>query len=219
VSDEAREAAPTPGLRRTPRQRRSREIVAAILEAARQILAEREIGALTTQQVADRAGISIGSLYRYFPDKEAVIAALQQVDTRAEARSLAESDWAIDALPLREALEVMVDFQLDRHRRLLDRYGRFHRERHRLASLAGTLGPVEVEGRIRCFLERRSDSLRAIDLDHAAFFLSRGMSALIRKAVEERPHKLAQPSFRAALVEIAARYLLDEPEPRLPDRS
>lgn len=214
MTEDARVTAPLPGLRRTPRQRRSREIVSAILEATRRILAEREVGALTTQQVADRAGVSIGSLYRYFPDKGALIAAVHQGDARAEADSLAGSDWPIEALALREALEGMVDFQLDRHRRLLDRYGRFHRERHRGASLARAMGAGEVEARIRRFLESRTAELREVDLDHAAFFLTRGMSALVRKAVEECPEKLDQPGFRAALVEIAARYLLDDSAPR-----
>ena len=65
-----------PGLRRTPTQRRSRERVERALDAADRIVGAEGVDALTTTRVADAAGISIGSLYQYFPDREAIIVAL-----------------------------------------------------------------------------------------------------------------------------------------------
>ncbi len=58
--------------RKEPQQRRSRVTYDAILEAAAQILIERGYAATTTNHIARRAGISIGSLYQYFPSKEAI---------------------------------------------------------------------------------------------------------------------------------------------------
>jgi AcrR family transcriptional regulator len=62
--------------RRSPRQTRSRATWEAILEAAAQILERHGAAALTTNRIAERAGVSIGSLYQYFPNKHAVLAEL-----------------------------------------------------------------------------------------------------------------------------------------------
>jgi AcrR family transcriptional regulator len=62
--------------RRTPRQTRSAETVASIVEAAAQILEKGGLAAFTTNAVAERAGVSIGTLYQYFADKNALVMAL-----------------------------------------------------------------------------------------------------------------------------------------------
>jgi AcrR family transcriptional regulator len=74
----------TPALRRvTPRQARARASVEAILEAAAQILEAGGESAFNTNAVAERAGVSIGAVYRYFPDKRAILVALSE---REQAR-------------------------------------------------------------------------------------------------------------------------------------
>jgi len=61
-----------------PRQQRSGALVAAILQAAARILEQRGLTGFTTNSVAERAGVSVGSLYQYFPNKEALLAALSR---------------------------------------------------------------------------------------------------------------------------------------------
>ena len=63
--------------RKQPRQARSTELVAAILEAAVQVLAKEGAQRFTTARVAEKAGVSIGSLYQYFPNKAAILFRLQ----------------------------------------------------------------------------------------------------------------------------------------------
>lgn len=63
---------------REPRQRRSKVTCDAIIEAATQLLMEKGYAATTTNHIAKRAGISIGSLYQYFPNKEAIAVELLQ---------------------------------------------------------------------------------------------------------------------------------------------
>ena len=62
--------------RREPRQRRSRQTVEAVLEAVRRVVKRHGVEATTTNRIAEAAGVSIGSLYQYFPDKRAIFAAL-----------------------------------------------------------------------------------------------------------------------------------------------
>jgi AcrR family transcriptional regulator len=61
-----------------PQQARSQRLVAAILEAAIRVLARDGASAFTTIRVAERAGVSVGSLYQYFPDKQAILVRLQR---------------------------------------------------------------------------------------------------------------------------------------------
>jgi AcrR family transcriptional regulator len=68
--------------RKQPRQARSTELVAAILEAAVQVLTAEGAQRFTTARVAEKAGVSVGSLYQYFPNKAAILFRLQSDEWR-----------------------------------------------------------------------------------------------------------------------------------------
>ncbi|CAD5247331.1 TetR family transcriptional regulator [Bosea sp. 62] len=65
-------------MRKEPRQARSRATVEAVVEAGARILSEQGWGGFTTNKVADAAGVSIGSLYQYFPDKLSLVDAIRR---------------------------------------------------------------------------------------------------------------------------------------------
>lgn len=69
-------------LRKKPKQARSENLVSAILEAAVQVLEQEGAQRFTTARVADRAGVSVGSLYQYFPNKAAILFRLQSDEWR-----------------------------------------------------------------------------------------------------------------------------------------
>ncbi len=64
--------------RKQPRQERAKETVSVILEAAAEVFAEKGYAGATTNKIAHRAGVSIGSLYQYFPNKDAILAGLRE---------------------------------------------------------------------------------------------------------------------------------------------
>ncbi|KQZ56040.1 MULTISPECIES: TetR family transcriptional regulator [unclassified Lysobacter] len=64
-------------LRKQPKQARSNELIAAVLEAAVQVLEKEGASRFTTARVAEKAGVSVGSLYQYFPNKAAILFRLQ----------------------------------------------------------------------------------------------------------------------------------------------
>jgi AcrR family transcriptional regulator len=113
----ATQADPSGGpLRRVPVQDRSLARVNRMLDACAALLDEVGYEALTTTLVADRAGVAIGSLYQFFPDKRAIVQALAMRNleaylTRLQARlgSGAISDWP-------EAVEAAVEEFIDLHR-------------------------------------------------------------------------------------------------------
>jgi AcrR family transcriptional regulator len=75
-------------LRKRPQQARSEGLVATILEAAVQVLAKEGVPRFTSARVAERAGVSVGSLYQYFPNKAAILFRLQSDEWRQTSELL-----------------------------------------------------------------------------------------------------------------------------------
>jgi AcrR family transcriptional regulator len=73
---------PQISIRKEPKQARSTELVAAVLEAAAQVLAREGAPRFTMARVAEKAGVSVGSLYQYFPNKAAILFRLQSAEWR-----------------------------------------------------------------------------------------------------------------------------------------
>ncbi|MCV0424280.1 MAG: TetR family transcriptional regulator [Roseibium sp.] len=106
-----------PGQRRRPKQLRSRMMVEVTIEAARQVFAEHGFEAATTNQIAARAGISIGSLYQYFPNKDALILEVQKAH-HGEVLSVIRA--AMDRSrnqPLKTAIRTIIGANLNLHLR------------------------------------------------------------------------------------------------------
>ncbi|MEE5131964.1 TetR/AcrR family transcriptional regulator [Pseudomonas alliivorans] len=103
--------------RKIPAQARSRATVDAIIQAATYILTKVGWDGLTTNAIAERAGVNIGSLYQFFPNKEAIIAELQRrhaADTRTD---LLEVLHVLPAQPsLRDALTLIIEMIVAEHR-------------------------------------------------------------------------------------------------------
>ncbi|WP_431239412.1 TetR/AcrR family transcriptional regulator [Mycolicibacterium aichiense] len=103
--------------RRAPVQARSRQTVARILDAAAAIADEQGIDAATTRTIADRAGVSYPSLYRFFADRDAIFDELMErhcseIDARCVA---AEQTWTITSIA--DLLNNEIDLHVDYYRR------------------------------------------------------------------------------------------------------
>src|SRR5215467_1140795 len=85
----AQKTQPLEPKRRIPRQVRAEETVATILEGAAQILEAGGLAAFTTNAVAARAGVSIGTLYQYFADKQAILRAIAERELKATLATVA----------------------------------------------------------------------------------------------------------------------------------
>ncbi|MGX8011450.1 TetR/AcrR family transcriptional regulator [Mesorhizobium sp. ORM8.1] len=96
--------------RRAPSQQRSRERVERMLAAASALIAEQGSDAMRMGEVAERAGVSIGSLYQFFPDKRAIVWALAERRT-AESQACISSTLknVADVEGLRQAFSELVD--------------------------------------------------------------------------------------------------------------
>ncbi len=96
--------------RKKPQQARSNDLVAAILEAALQVLAREGAPRFTTTRVAERAGVSVGSIYQYFPNKASILFRLQS------------DEWRQTTGMLRDTLQDATRPPLQRLRRLVHQF-------------------------------------------------------------------------------------------------
>lgn len=95
--------------RKTPVQSRSGATVEAIHEAAIQVLLSEGLSRLTTTRVAERGGVSVGTLYQYFPNKEALLFAILLRHFEEVAEALERVDIAANGRPLEELAESIAD--------------------------------------------------------------------------------------------------------------
>lgn len=103
--------------RKTPRQERARATCDAILEAAARIVASQGLAAFNTNAVAERAGVSIGSLYQYYPNKNALMAALIQRQQEAQlVRLEAAAEMAGSEKTLEKVVRSLVRAAIQHHR-------------------------------------------------------------------------------------------------------
>jgi AcrR family transcriptional regulator len=198
----------TDTFRRAPRQERARSTVDAILEATARIVDEVGLGEATTTRIARVAGVSIGSLYQYFPGKEAIFGAL--IDHAAEA-DIARVERAVDEaadLPLDEGLRYVLraSFALPLARpklfafilHYLPELGRLPAVRRLEASTARAM---------RRFFEDHRDELPPVDIE---LLVIAGIGA-VRGALEitarERPEWLADGRVLELATDLIIRYL------------
>ncbi len=143
--------------RKRPRQQRSHATWDAILQAAAQLFGQLGYAATTTNKVAERAGVSIGSLYQYFPDKDALLLALAERHLSEAAAALAEVFVTLqqDRPDLECTLNRLIEAVMALHRRdpamhrlLFDQTPRTPEMAARLRSLESQLGNA-VAGELR----------------------------------------------------------------------
>lgn len=202
-------------MRRVPRQERSKILVDCIRIAAKDILQKKGPKALTTNNIAARAGVSIGSLYQYFANKEEI---LEEVFREQADQSFEDSrqwaDWVKD-LPVRDVIRLIVERAVRRHREFHsfhpDFYQRHHRELHvglRSKDAANAEGEPHAVKWLREVFSARSNELRVSDPRIAAITLAHGMASSLSGLVETDPTLLYDDALGGKLTEMFSGMLL-----------
>jgi AcrR family transcriptional regulator len=194
--------------RKAPRQARSREMVEAILEAAARVLVKDGFERTTTNRVAEAAGVSIGSLYQYFPSKEALVAALITRHMDAMRGLIIAALDRVRALPLRPAARAMIELVVEAH--AVD--PALHRVLMEQVPRTGRLGKVadfeaDLHRLVVGWLETHRDELRVRDLDLAAFLAAATVEAITHFTVLYQPERLREPAFLDEATDLVVRYL------------
>lgn len=104
---------PLESQRKTPQQERSKAIVSSIFEATVRILPRIGSQNITTRKIAELAGVSIGSLYQYFPNKESVLTAIMDLATKSSFETFLKKVDELQGKSMEELTQAMVDLGLE----------------------------------------------------------------------------------------------------------
>jgi AcrR family transcriptional regulator len=196
--------------RKQPRQARSRLTLASILTAAAQVFERRGYAGGTTDAIAERAGVSVGSLYQYFPNKDAILVALMErhVEEGTALLSGLVREVQGQPLPIDALLHRFVDAMIALH----NREPHLHRVLFENAPLPGSLRS-DLERLENAFVEQ----IAALLSDHpglalrdpalAATMLVRGIDGLVHGFILRPPPELDAQAFADELVCMLGCYL------------
>ncbi len=196
--------------RKRPRQARSRETVEAILTAAARILVRDGYARTSTNRIAEVAGVSIGSLYEYFPNRDAILATLRQRQHDRMQGVMSSTLSDVLDLPLgaavRKTIEVMVEahsvdpeLQVALMWQVPDHVsGPSHSVEHHFFELT------------KAYLEAHRGEVRPKDLELAALFSAQTVQSLTHAARIEFPDRLKDGSLTDELTDLILRYLTKE---------
>jgi AcrR family transcriptional regulator len=192
--------------RKTPRQARSRATVDAILEAVAYILERHGYTGLTTNRVAERAGVNIASLYQFFPNKASLITELQRRHVEASRAAAAEAIAATSDRNISGVIAALVRSGLASHavNPTLHRVfaeelpGRWMRD-------VVALAPDPIQPQLEAWL--RELGRPSIDAERVAWMLRAMLRAVIHDAIMERPQDLRSGRLVKELEYLLQSYL------------
>ncbi|WP_309729268.1 TetR/AcrR family transcriptional regulator [Chamaesiphon sp. OTE_75_metabat_556] len=198
--------------RKLPRQDRSRVTVDAILEATTRILVEEGYDKANTNRIAERAGISIGSLYQYFPNKESLLAALveQHVTEMAELIEI-KLDRLFDS-PLEIVIPEIIKAVVAAHA-INPRLHQVLSEEIPCSERSPQMQQADkrITELLRTYLDRWRDVIQPQNIDLTVFILSRTVDALCHAAVIEYPNFVCDGQFEREVSNLLLSYLTKNP--------
>ena len=193
--------------RKTASQERSRATVDALVEATAHILVKEGFDKASTNRIAEVAGVSVGSLYQYFPSKEALVAAVVERHQQEIMQTVRSELADISTQPVKKAIRALVAVAVKAHR--VD--PKLHRVLAEQIPRVGELEKLETFNRenftlFRTYLERHQDELRVDDLDLASFICVTSIEALTHNAVLHYSKMLSDEGMEV-LIDEAARLV------------
>jgi AcrR family transcriptional regulator len=194
--------------RKRPRQQRSKDTVDTILAATTRVLKQVGFDGLTTNAVAERAGVSIGSLYQYFPNKEALVLAL--IDRHSEEMNAAilKELARVAQLPIAEAVRAVIELTIRAHAIDPQLHRVLTEQVPRIGKLARLRELDNISHRmVAGMLATRRAELAVEDLELAAFVLVSAIESIVHRAALLYPEMLRDPGLVDEATRLVTRYL------------
>jgi len=192
--------------RKQPVQARAQGTVAAVVEATLQVLVAEGYAALTTTRVAARAGVSVGTLYQYFPDKRSLVTALKVQYFELIVSRIAEAARRSAGLPLEPAVRAMVRALLEVKRKHHDLTIAL---REPMLEAGGDAIVREATGRLAAEVQRVLEAAAPglADASTAAATLVAAIEGVVGAVVYTAPRRLKEPELEEELVALAVGYI------------
>jgi AcrR family transcriptional regulator len=213
-------ASPSPGQLPTPRKRpnqsRSRALVDAVAQACLRILDEEGDEALTVARIAEVSGATVGSIYQYFPNKDAIVAMLYERVLDQESEQLLLMRKKLAGVPLTTALREILANIIRVELRLFKLNQAFHLRYHTALHLGMWRGPYRtagefIEGTWLPLLQMYAHEINTPHPALAAYLLGQGLRSVIRSVLEDIPAQLESPAMLDSLVGMAVGCLQPTP--------
>ena len=197
-----------PALRKRPSQSRSRALVDAVEQACLRILDEAGEEALTVARIAEISGVAVGSIYQYFPNKDAIIALLYERVLDEESEELLRVRERLVGVPLKLALRDILANIIRVETRLFKLNRAFHLRYHSALHLGMWRGPYHttsefIEATWLPLLRLYEHEITTEHPDLAAYLLGQGLRSVIRSVLEDIPAQLEHPGLLDSLVAMA----------------
>lgn len=194
--------------RKLPKQQRSKEMVEMILEATARVLVREGYEGANTNRVADVAGVSVGSLYQYFPNKESLVAALMERHLGEMSKIYEERFAGLRNAPLEAAVRGLLSASVEAHAIRPELHKVFVEQMPRVGDL-GTIVEVgkRIESELVEFLRLHCQEVEREDLRLAAFLIFYGVESAIHAAVIERPEYVKDGRLVDELTKLVLGYL------------
>lgn len=194
--------------RKLPKQARSREMVETILTATTRVLVREGYEGLTTNRVAQVAGVSVGSLYQYFPNRALLLATLMEHHLGEMKAVFDEKFRELADVELEDAMRTLIEAAVEAHAVSPE----LHRAFVEQVPQVGDPGMVrEVESRIeeglRVYLESREEEIAPEDLRLASFLVFKTVESAVHAAVLDRPDYLDNGRLIDELTALVLGYL------------
>lgn len=192
--------------RRVPRQLRSQQTVEAVLDAVTRVIKRDGVGAVTTNRIAEAAGVSIGSVYQYFPDKQAIFRALHQRHVQQMGRLVDRTLVDHAESSLEQLMRALVSALIRAHAEDPELYELLHAEvpADRHGGFAKRL-----QAALRLAITAQAPKLVARqNLDRVLFVVTH-MIASLTHAVLRRPSRLSLAAAEGEIVRAVLAYLRD----------
>ncbi len=193
--------------RKAPRQDRSRAMVDLILEATARVLVERGYAGTSTNAVAERAGISVGSLYQYFPNKDALVAALHERHAQRVDEVVLQVLQRHVGATLVEALAAVIEAAIAAHSEEAELHQVLELQLAGLDRYRGPQADGHLAEHVAALLAAHRDEIQVPDLKLATFVLVNAVHALIHAAVLERPSAISLRIATREILRMAFGYL------------
>ncbi len=197
--------------RKTPVQTRSAETVEAIFEAAIQLLGGSGLNRLTTTRVAARAGVSVGTLYQYFPNKQALLFALLERHLNLVADAVEQACARLRGCSLKNMTEGLVEAYVDAKLQRPEISSALYKIS---AELNGAAFSASIQQRLRtaiaAMLSTATFPVRDMcisDPEVKAAMLSSAMAGATRTFLEAGTYPAGEQSLRRELVLLGHGYL------------
>lgn len=199
---------PDVGWRKSPKQQRAVITAEALTQATQQIIVREGFKNATTNRIAEVAGVSVGSLYQYFPNKQAIVKALIEETVSKAAARIRTSLRELMDIPLEPAIRQIFKVLFDIYKENYFILFRIMEEIPEMRQYAKNISiSIYTNSTNMAFLEQHMDELTVTDLRAALLLVEQAAICNMQNFIAENPTNITEDQLIDEITRMAVNYL------------